>query len=202
MPDDGHLCKCRSSRLIQYFEAIILQPLTSAHRSSSGRSCHRSILLYPTEDLFIQGQHSIRAYLPEAVVLSAYEDFQPAFGTRSSPLLYPLPTLFLSPNQTGLGSNDSPSLFEIGLESLRQMFPGHGETPTSRHIHIMTLIPSSIPTSVAVRERDRIWQIVHWFNSGSNTKTEAKVNRFAREAHGASGFPDPGLDGFDARRGT
>jgi hypothetical protein len=41
---------------------------------------------------------------------------------------------------------------------------------------------------------------MRWFNSGSNLKTEAEVNRLAKEIRDAGGFPDSDLDGFDVRR--
>jgi hypothetical protein len=39
-----------------------------------------------------------------------------------------------------------------------------------------------------------------WFNSGSNMKTEAEINRLAKEIRDAGGFPDSDLEGFDVRR--
>jgi hypothetical protein len=45
-----------------------------------------------------------------------------------------------------------------------------------------------------------IWRLMNWFNSGSNLKTEAEVNRLAKEIRDAGGFPDSDLDGFNVRR--
>ena len=47
-----------------------------------------------------------------------------------------------------------------------------------------------------------IWRIMSWFNSGSTMKTEAEVNRLAKEIRDAGGFPDSDLEGFDVRRET
>ena len=47
-----------------------------------------------------------------------------------------------------------------------------------------------------------IWRIMSWFNSGSNMKTEAEMNRLVKEIHDAGGFPDSDLEGFDVRRET
>jgi len=45
-----------------------------------------------------------------------------------------------------------------------------------------------------------VWRIMNWFNSGSNMKTEAEVNRLAGMIREAGGFSDSDLEGFDVRR--
>jgi hypothetical protein len=45
-----------------------------------------------------------------------------------------------------------------------------------------------------------IWRLMNWLNSGSNLKTEAEVNRLAKEIHDAGGFSGSDLNGFDVRR--
>ena len=42
-----------------------------------------------------------------------------------------------------------------------------------------------------------IWRLMNWLNSGSNLKTEAEVNRFAKEIYDAGGFSGSNLNGFD-----
>ena len=45
-----------------------------------------------------------------------------------------------------------------------------------------------------------IWRLMNWFNSGSNLKTEAEVNRLVKEIRDGGGLPGSDLDGFDVRR--
>ena len=41
---------------------------------------------------------------------------------------------------------------------------------------------------------------MNWFHSGSNLKTEAKVNRLVKEIRDGGGLPGSDLDGFDVHR--
>ena len=43
-----------------------------------------------------------------------------------------------------------------------------------------------------------IWRLMTWLNSGSATKTEAEVNRLAKEIQDAGGFQAVDLEGFNA----
>ena len=45
-----------------------------------------------------------------------------------------------------------------------------------------------------------IWRLMTWLNSGSATKTEAEVNRLAKEIRDAGGFQAADLEGFNAHR--
>jgi len=45
-----------------------------------------------------------------------------------------------------------------------------------------------------------IWRLMMWLNSGSAAKTEAEVNRLAKEIQDSGGFPAADLEGFNAHR--
>lgn len=71
----------------------------------------------------------------------------------------------------------------------------HGPTPTTNPQSQTSTPPPPWPFANMT-----IWRLMNWFNSGSNLKTEAEVNRLVKEIRDGGGFLGSDLDGFDVRR--
>ena len=88
-----------------------------------------------------------------------------------------------------------PSYDPDALVSLEDL-SNHGRPPGTSNAPP----PTSTPPPPWPFANMTIWRLMNWFNSGSNLKTEAEINRLAGEIRDAGGFPDSDLNGFDVRQ--